>query len=177
MCVLGGGRPATYRNLNQILFAGSTSTLYVLWRRLGFRRRKGDDQGPCPQPSKRELLIPAWLDWYISSPYIEAYLIPKEETLISNYNTNGLYCQPRPNRPMTYASNIWWQLGLRLERERGAGQGPCPWPSNSELLIPASLDWYISSPYIERLTWPLRRNPYLYLIITLLMDYTPTQAR
>jgi hypothetical protein len=30
MYVLGGGRPATYRNINQILFAGSTSTLCVM---------------------------------------------------------------------------------------------------------------------------------------------------
>jgi hypothetical protein len=45
VCVLGGWRPATYRNLNQILFPGSTSTLYVLWRWLGLRRRKGATGG------------------------------------------------------------------------------------------------------------------------------------
>jgi hypothetical protein len=63
---------------------------------------------PTAEQERRPfLLIAAWLDWYMFSPYIERLTWPlsKKPLSLINPNTNGLYCQPRPDRAMTYASN------------------------------------------------------------------------
>ena len=43
-----------------------------------------------------------------------------------------------------------WRLGF--------GGLPAPWGKPSDMIALAWLDWYISSPYIERFTWPLSKR-------------------
>jgi len=109
--VEGGATTGVLQNLQSHSTRGYCSCLGLWW--LGLWGR--EEARPCPRPGKREgisFLI-------LASQAILIWPLSKQPLFLSNPKTNGLYRQPRPNRPMAYSNTYivsegkynWWNIG------------------------------------------------------------------